>query len=78
MNVGILWEFFMNSELPRSEFPHNQRFLGPHRKDRLLREFCGNGSCFSLLSRDKCNGCPASSVSWINHLRVCKKSLENL
>jgi hypothetical protein len=61
MNVGIY--FFMNSELPRSEFPTTNGFPGPHRKNRLLREFCGNGSCFSLLSRDKCNGRPASSVS---------------
>ena len=36
-----------------------------------------NEPCFSLLSRDKCNRCPASSVSWINHLRICKKSLAN-
>jgi hypothetical protein len=32
-------------------------------RHKSMWEFCGNKPCFSLLSRDKCNRCPASSVS---------------
>ena len=41
----------------RSEVP-DQRFSG-----LTLWDFCGTQQCLSLLSRDKCNRCPASSVS---------------
>src|SRR6266853_5445460 len=60
-----------------TKFPSNGSIVG-QKKKRFVREFCGNQPCFSLLSGDKCNRCPASSVSWINHLRICKKSLKNL
>jgi hypothetical protein len=63
MNMGILREFFHEFQATAKRFPTTNGSLGPHRKNRLLREFRGNGSCFSLLSRDKCNGRPASSVS---------------
>ena len=41
---------------------HHELFE-PMQMNRLLWEFCGNRPCSSLLSRDKRNGRPASSVS---------------
>src|SRR5882762_599988 len=56
-----------------TKFPSNSSIVG-QKENRFVREFCGKQPCFSLLSRDKCNRCPASSVSWFNHLRICKKT----
>jgi hypothetical protein len=40
------------------------------KKNRFVREFCGNQPCFSLLSRDKCNGCPLADQVVTNMLET--------
>ena len=55
---------------------HDQQFFAHDcrtERRKFLWESCGNQRCFSLLSRDKCNECPASSVSQISYLRSAQK-----
>jgi hypothetical protein len=55
-----------------TKVPSNTSIVG-QKKNRFVWEFCGNKGCFPLLSRDKSNRCPASSVSWISHLQNVPK-----
>jgi hypothetical protein len=56
-----------------TKIPSNSSIVG-QKKNRLVREFCGNQSCFSLLSRDKCNECPRAVLG----KSVAYESVKNL
>jgi len=70
---GVAWTA-TGWQIPRSHGePPDAR--GSKKMTKCLREFCGTWLCFVVLSRDKCNGCRASSrlmtsnpFKKINHL----------